>query len=135
VIPAAELAGKIGVPTYMEEIEVGTEVAIPGLDYLVTIRDTDTAARRTDDSSVVHVVVLTYERIDGAPCAYEAPKLARLRRYVPLDETKLSASYGTLTKDETAELVPALVDEVESLRTKLEESRRIRASLTPGGVR
>lgn len=128
MIPASETANLIGVPTYLEEIEPGAEVAIPGLDYLVTVRDTDTAARRDDNGKIHHVVVLTYERHDGALATYEHGGLTQIRRYVPLDDAKMRASYGELTKDETSELVPALIDEVGSLRARLDEARRARAT-------
>lgn len=135
MIPACEIEGKIGIPTYLTEIEDGAEVEIPGLNYLVTVEDGYGDARRDDDGRLVPVYVIRYELMNGEVAEYVAPRMSRLRRYVPMDEAKVRAATGGLTRDEMLELVPALIDEVESLRTKLDESRRIRATLTPGGAR
>lgn len=135
MIPASETEGKIAVPTYVRDCAPGTEVAIPGLNYLVVVADLDTDMRRDDDYNLVHVYVLTYEQMNGERAEYVAPGLSQIRRYEPMTEAKIRAMTGGLTRDEMLELVPALVDEVDSLRTKLDESRRTVATLTPGGAR
>lgn len=133
-LPASETEGKIAISTDVGDT-YGCDVAIPGLNYLVHVEDVDfTSARsddgtylRGDDGGFVPVVALIYELMDGSRAEYVAARGSRIRRYVSLTDAKVRAEFGELAEGEAAGLVPALVDEVRSLRTRLDEARRMKA--------
>lgn len=138
---ASDTYSLIGIPTCLDDVEVGAEIAVPGRDYLVTVRDVTTMTRRDVDGDMRWVVVLTFDDHDGQRATHEGSRFDRVPVYTALAEVSLSASYGEIPKDTVGDLVPALCGEVARLRAELasaqnmlDESRRVRRELTPGGA-
>ncbi|MBO0878179.1 MAG: hypothetical protein J2P19_32815 [Pseudonocardia sp.] len=81
---ADDLRDYIAVPTPIEEIPDGAEVDL-GTGWLERVLDTETAAEREhgDHGDLVHVVILHYEDMNGAPCTYTRPRGSLVIVYVP----------------------------------------------------
>ena len=125
-----EITGQIGVPTWLEDIETGDEISLPGGSERLVVRGTGKEPARAESGVIRTRIHLACERAEGGgQVPHVGERLDKVLRYVQLAEVKHRSQWREITDaDEIADLIPALVDEVVRLRREAATrgARRVR---------
>lgn len=126
-----EHAELLAVPTYLEDVEVGDEVTLPGDVEHSTVKGTGAEGVRGESGVMRTLVRLDCEHnIGGDRVEHTGERLDTVPRWVPLADLRNVTIWGeALGREDPTVLITALVDEVLALRgdvRDLHESRRMR---------